>query len=238
MAVHKKKEIKSEEKPTETNTEEVKAASGEPKTEPMIVSDVITETIEVIETAVPQASEEMPLTSSSQTDPLSDFKEKVKEGLNMPDRPQKNYMWPVLFIFLIAIVLMAGVFAYKRGAFKGVKLNVASLTPTPTASPEPTKAVVIDLAKYEIEILNGSGIDGEASRQKTSLEAAGFTVSSVGNADNSDYTDTILEAKSDVDADFIAKLKSTLSDTFTAVSTQTLSSDFAVPVEVILGTKK
>jgi hypothetical protein len=110
-------------------------------------------------------------------------------------------------------------------------------TPTPTVTVEPTQAVA-DLTKYEIEILNGSEVTGEAAKQKDTLEAAGFTVSSVGNADNSDYTDTIIKTKADVDSAFIAKLKSVLSDTFTVGPVQSLSSDVAVPVQVILGTQK
>jgi len=223
---HKKHEIKSEEKPTETKPEEI-------KTEPVVVSDVITETIVIEET--PEAVK-METQESFASDPLGDFKEKVDEEMNMSDESEKkNYMWPILLVFIVAIVLLVGIFAYKQGVFKKAIVNVVP-SPTPVVTVAPT--ITVDLTKYEIEILNGGGIDGEASRQKTALEAAGFVVSSVGNADNSDYTDTIINAKADVDKDFITKLKTTLSDTFTVGDTQVLSSDSAVPVEVILGTKK
>jgi hypothetical protein len=239
MAVHKKtpadaeasggKESETTEKPIETKTEEV-------KTQPVIISDVITETIEVISSPLPQSAPEEPTQPSVRTDPLNDFKEKVEQEMNMPEKSQKNFMWPILFIFIIAMVLLAGVFAYKQGVFKAVKVNVVSVSPTPTASPEPTKT--LDLTKYEIEVLNGSSVDGLASSQKAVLEAAGFTVSSIGNADNSDYTDTVIQAKTEVDKDFIVKLKGTLSEIFTVGEIQSLSEDSSVPVVVILGTKK
>jgi hypothetical protein len=214
------KEEKSTEKPVETEAEET-------ENQPVTAPDVITETVEIAES---------PAQSSARTDPLNDFKEKVEEELNMPDRPQKNFMWPILFIFIIAVVLLAGVFAYKQGVFKAIKINAVPSSPTPTVSPTPTKTV--DLTKYEIEILNGSSVDGEASKQKAALEAAGFTISSVGNADNSDYADTVIKAKKEVDSGFITKLKSVLSGTFTVGDTQSLDESSSVPVVVILGAKK
>ena len=58
------------------------------------------------------------------------------------------------------------------------------------------------------------------------------------NADNSDYTDTIIKAKTEVDKDFIAKLKSVLSSSLTVNATESLSEDSSVPVVVVIGTKK
>jgi len=238
MAARKKQEIKTEEKPAEANpviSAEVTTAKEEVKAEPVIVSDVITETIVIEET--PEAAK-TETSESFSSDPLSNFKERVDEELNMPDSPtKKNYMWPILFIFVVAIVLLVGIFAYKQGIFKKTIANVTPVTPTPVVTVAPTAAAV-DLTKYEVEILNGSGVDGEASKEKSVLVAAGFTVSSIGNADNSDYTDTIIKAQAQVDQNFIAKLKNTLSNMYTVGDTQILSSDAAVPVQVILGPGK
>lgn len=209
MTVHKKQEAKPEEKTAE----------------PVVFSDVVTQTSERVEII-------------EETDPLTDFKEKMaEEEQPLSDRPQeKNYMWPILFIFIIVLVLLAGVFAYKQGISKKEKINVVSVSPAPTIEPSPT--ITIDLAKYEIEIQNGGGISGEAGRQKTSLEEEGFTVSSIGNADNSDYTDTIIKAKKTVSQAFIDKLKSVLGNTFTVGAVKILSEDASTPVVVIIGTKK
>lgn len=243
MAVHKKHEVRpsadasafvkttadkkalvgKEEKSTETKSKEV-------KTEPVMVSDIVTETIEVIE--------ETPAKSSSPTDPLSEFKEKmVEEELSVPDNtPKKNFMWPILFIFIITMLLLVGVFLYKQGANTNDKINVVTLTPTPTITPEPTKT--IDLTKYEIEIQNGGGVSGEASRQKESLTAEGFAISSIGNADNSDYTETIIKAKKEVEKAFLDELKSVLEKTFTVGEIKTLPDSASSSVVVILGAKK
>ena len=235
MAVHKKHEEKapaSAEASTDAKAmagKEVK--SEEVKTEPVIVSDVVTETTERIEII-----KKVPASQAPTADPLSDFKEKMveEESPTFNNIPKKNYMWPILLIFVLAVAFLVGVFIYGQG-FKGEKVNVVTLSPTPTITPEPTKT--IDLTQHEIEIQNGSGIDGEALRQKTNLEGEGFTVSSIDNADSSDYTDTIIKAKAEVDKDFITKLKTILSNSFTVGDTEILSEDSSVPVVVIIGTK-
>lgn len=232
-AVHKKH--------TEHKAEESK--HEEPKKE-IVVSDVVTEMterIEVIEGVTPQETKlkkKAPIESAPAEDPLIEFKEKMtEEEYPASDISQKkNYMWPILLIFIIAILLLVGVFLYKNEINTNDKINVVTLSPSPTIVPEPTKT--IDLAKYEIEILNGGGVSGEASRQKTNLAAEGFKISSIGNADNSDYIDTIIKAKKEVDKDFIVKLKSVLSNSFAVGEAESLSEDASVPIVIILGTKK
>ncbi len=196
----------------------------EEKPEPVVFSDVITQTSERIEVI-------------QEADPLIDFKEKMaEEEQPLPDSPQeKSYMWPILFIFIIVLVLLTGIFIYRQGVFKKETVNVVSITPMPTAEPSPTP--VIDLAQYEIEILNGGGISGEAGRQKINLEEEGFTVSAIGNADNSDYTETIIKAKKTVVKAFTDRLKDVLGNTFTVGAVEILPEDASTPIVVIIGTK-
>ncbi len=176
------------------------------------------------------------LETPASPDPLAEFKEKMSEEESSNIRPQKNFMWPILFVVFLALAMLGGIFIYKQGIVSRQKVNVVTLIPTPTLTPEPTKTV--DLKKYKVKILNGGSISGEAGRQKDSLEAKGFTVSAIGNADNSDYTDTIIQAKEEVDKDFIAKLKSSLEETFTVGEIKALSDDASTPIVVVLGTKK
>lgn len=216
------KNHKEEKKPAATSNE-VKTNAADIK-ENDVVSGIVTETTEIIEVI--------------ETDPLTKFKEKMNEEENpVPNMPApKNFMWPILFVFIIALVMLGGIFIYKQGMNKTEKINVVSLSPTPM--PSPTPIPVIDLSKYSIEILNGSEAAGEAGRQKESLDGEGFTVSSVGNADESTYTETIIQVKKEVDSAFLDKLKSILENTFILGETETLSEDAATPVIIILGTKK
>jgi len=176
-------------------------------------------------------------TETKAADPLNDFKKRMdKEEQNSPSAPaKKNYMWPILFIFIIVILLLVGVFLYRNGANINEEVNVVTLSPTPTLVPEPTKT--IDLTQYEVEILNGSEISGEASRQQANLEEEGFTVSSIGNADSSDYTDTIIQAKADVDEGFLDKLKEALELSFVVGDQEELSEDVDSDVIVIIGSE-
>lgn len=230
-AVQKKHEEPKKEEPKKAVSAKSDLASSEPK--PVVVSDTVTETterIEVIEEVAPEKA-------TPETDPLTDFKEKMSEEeeasvSNMP--PKKNYMWPILFIFIIALALLGGIFVYKNST-KSEKVNVVTLSPTPTTMPTPT--ITVDLSKYPIEILNGSGVDGEAGREKANLEQEGFTVASVGNADNSDYTKTIIQAKATVSQAFLDKLKSVLEKSFVVGEGEELSEDEDSDVIVIIGSE-
>lgn len=233
MAAAKKKHEHKEEdrKHEEPKKEEVKQ-------EPVIVSDTVTETterIEVIEEVTPE--EVKPdLSASSGQDPLTDFKEKMSEEEKVPPYApaKKNFMWPILSIFIIALLLMGGIFIYRNN-MKSEKVNVVTISPTPTVMTEPTKA--IDLSKYEIQILNGSEVEGEAGRQRTNLEGEGFTVSFVGNAAESNYTETIIQAKKEADKAFLDKLKSVLEKSFVVGETEELPQDDDSDVIIIIGSE-
>lgn len=177
---------------------------------------------------------------SPNADPLSDFKEKMNKEEHLPSNmsSKKNFMWPILFIFVIAIAVLGGIFVYKQNANKDKDVNVVALTPTPRQpSPKPTVAEV-DLSKYEIKILNGSELEGEAGRQKTNLEEEGFTISSIGNASESDYTKTIIQAKETVDKDFLDKLRSVLELSFGVGEQEDLPVDADSNIIVIIGSEQ
>lgn len=244
MAVHKKqsadastlvKTTADKKAMADKEKRQVKNKPGEIKSEPVVFSDTTTETTERIEVI-----EEVPAAAAAAapSDPLTKFKEKMQEEEKPQANavPQKNFMWPIIFIFIIALLLLGGIFIYKRGVPSKEKLNAATLSPTPTVIPTPT--ITVNLTKYAIKILNGSGVGGEAGRQKGNLEKEGFIVSTIGNADNSDHTDTVIQAKKEVDKDFLDKLKSVLGTSFTIGGNETLADDALTPVVVILGTKK
>ncbi len=153
---------------------------------------------------------------------------------------KKNFLLPIIFVVLLALAFYGGIFVYKKFFIKNedAKTNIVTLSPTPKiVQPTPT-IEEIDLSKYEIKILNGSEVEGEAGRQKTNLENEGFTISSIGNAETSDYTSTIIQAKKDVETEFLDKLKTIFETSFASSKIEDLSEDSAADVIVILGTKK
>lgn len=157
------------------------------------------------------------------------------------------YFFVVAFIsFILGLAAMAGASYFGLTNFNLNKLssnvhipNMLGQKPTPTVMP-PTVAPTqkpVNLAAYTIAVLNGSGIAGKAASEKSALTSAGFSVTSVGNAANSNYTKTEISAKSSVDQAFLTKLENELQNDYvvdTSVATSPSSSQ--TDVTVILGT--
>lgn len=64
----------------------------------------------------------------------------------------------------------------------------ANLTADPAQPPGVPE--LVDPSEVTVAVFNGSGTSGVAAQTQTELEAAGFVVSSTGNADSSDYSQT------------------------------------------------
>ena len=101
-------------------------------------------------------------------------------------------------------------------------------------SPTPKE---IDLSIYTIQILNGSGVDGEAANAKEGLETAGFTVNSIGNAETNDYSETIIQAKKEVSTEYLEALKALLSESYSIGDQTVLEEPEDVDVILIVGGK-
>ncbi len=147
--------------------------------------------------------------------------------------------------FLIGIGSMAAANFYllnSKPSFNLPFLNTATATPTPaqepTRAPTPTPAAV-DKSEVSINILNGSGITGAAAKLESSLDSDGYNVITRGNADNSDYTDTIIRAKDTVSDAYLDELSEFLSETYSVssdIETASGSADDA-DVTIIIGSK-
>ena len=142
---------------------------------------------------------------------------------------------------LLLGALLGGVYFYQ----KSVNQGAASPTPTPEEStpassttPSASPSAKLDLTKYPINVQNGSGIPGTAGSVKDLLTKAGFKVSASGNADNYNYTDTILKVKGDVPEDFVTKLTTTLSGIYKIGKSETLPDTSKDEVVVVVGSSK
>jgi hypothetical protein len=65
----------------------------------------------------------------------------------------------------------------------------------PTDTPAPSKIPVPAPAKWNVEILNGSGIPGAAAKMAQKLKALGYTVVKTGNADDTQANTTFYLSK-------------------------------------------
>ena len=65
-----------------------------------------------------------------------------------------------------------------------------SATPTPKATSTPTPTT--SKSTITMRVLNGTTTSGLAAQVRTTLQSAGFTVQSIGNANNQTYTSTVI----------------------------------------------
>jgi len=176
---------------------------------------------------------EIPVESNAPSN-LHDLSE-VEEDFSPPNK-SRNILWFIVPVILLLSVLTAGVLIFNQGSKKETLTTPEpSITPTPEASPS---AVPVDVTLYKIKILNGSGIKGEAARMQDVLEAENFVVSSVGNAQTADYTDTIIEAKAGTPKGFIDKIKEFLRNDFVIAEGERLEETVDIDVVITLGSKK
>ncbi len=151
-----------------------------------------------------------------------------------PPNSGGNKLWIWILVIILVIALGAGGWFFFGRNADGTANSDVTPTESPTEAPTPTEEEA-DLTAHEVQVLNGSGVAGEAGRLQEALEEAGFTVSGTGNADNSDYTETIIQAKADVNEGFLNALADELSKTYTLSDNEELDEDSENDVVVIIG---
>ncbi len=179
-------------------------------------------------------SENIEAVGPAEQDAEQDVEQEIASGGSMG----KYFMWlfgAILFLLALGAFVY---FAYLRGIAVGEQnmREKAAVRPTPqeklpTPTPEEEKKDA-----YSIIIENGSGIGGEAGRAKTLLEDKDYTIASVGNADTSDYQDSVIKAKDDVPSSWLEALKKSLEDTYVvAKDVEKLGENESSDVIIIVG---
>lgn len=138
---------------------------------------------------------------------------------------------------LIVLLVGGGIFFMRRN-----KTDQASITPTPnfqtpTDMPTETPVEEVDVATFNVKVLNGTTVAGLAAKVQGQLETAGFTVSSIGNADRKDYQQVVIQAKTSVPTSAIDKLKEAIGTTYTFAEQEELDDTEEDNIVVILGMK-
>jgi hypothetical protein len=117
----------------------------------------------------------------------------------------------------------------------GIKLISVKPTPIPTSAPTPTSAPVPNRGEIKIQVLNGGGLPGAASKMKNFLVEKGYQVTDVGNTDEYTYDQTEVEVKTGME-NLAEQIKADLSGDYTVGKTGTaLSADAAYDASVIVG---
>ena len=143
---------------------------------------------------------------------------------------QKNSNSKWLIIFIVLLILGgAGIFFFTKSANVVIPTptpsfnvqpieNRPTLTPVPSKSPEPIKRTDVS-----IEIQNGTGITGEAKLLSDKLKALGYSEITAGNADKTDYTETVVTFSKSVSQSVQDELKKELESFYKEVSVKTSS---------------
>lgn len=164
-------------------------------------------------------------------------------------------------IILIILGILGLATAFVLGAFGGQTEDVVEITPTPTEfvfptdpptpteRPEPTasatatpkvspsvdKTTGLNKASLTVEVQNGSGTAGAASKMADFLKDLGYTVSTIGNADNFEYEDVSVLVKS-TKSQYLNLLKKDLATQYTVGSSSaSLSASSSADAVVIIG---
>lgn len=221
-------------KPTESTEKEEK--EKDITMEPVSVNPVgTTETPPIItpsEPSTPTNPETLPIdqiTDSKpvqETYPLADEIEKdaIKKKSFFSSllifRNKKGKIILLILVILLIIGLAAGtIMNTNNEKLSFMKLNnktreTVVLSPTQPPSPTPTP-VAVDKASLTIQVQNGSGESGVASEMKNFLAEKGYEGTiDTGNADNYDYTETVVKVKA-TKASIEETLRSDLSETYT-----------------------
>jgi hypothetical protein len=169
------------------------------------------------------------------------------DEVNKPTQKGEKKGFKVFLIILLVLsflAILAGGFIYYQ---KNISNKSGKATPTETPKPQVTTAAEsptpeaseVSLSDYNVQVLNGSGIPGEAGNAKDLLSDLDFNKVDTGNADNYDYTDTEVSLKEDVPNQVYDDIKDKLDSTYTVVkSDSSVLDSSSYDVIIIVGTKK
>ena len=154
----------------------------------------------------------------------------------------------ILTILSLVAVIAGGIYYYQKNiagndnneVTNEAAPTVADVSPSPVPTETPaSEESKVDYTKYTLQILNGSGIPGEAGKAKDLLNDLDFKSVVTANADNYDYKDTVVSLKDGVSDQVFAEVKKLLGSTYTLESkAESASTSSKYDVIVTVGTRK
>lgn len=200
------------------------------------------------EESIEESSESLP---SDTTDTQEARKEMVEVLYGTKQQPsiapeismhkKKRPMRPIIVWAAVTLVvaLLSGfvLFTLSKKSFSMPAIFVAPTpTPTPTLAPTPTPTPEpVDKTALTVQVLNGGGTPGAASKMKKFLEGKGYTVSGTGNTEEYTYDTTEIHVKADK-AGVISLLEEDLKEEYAlGESAADLPADSEYDVRVIVG---
>lgn len=159
-----------------------------------------------------------------------DTQERKSSNVSFPTVGQKKSTSAAKTLVILGVLLIVAAlgFVIFRGASKksesvtpeatGNVLSTPAPTPEPSATPAPT-----DKTKVSIQILNATGIAGEAGYLQGVLKTLGYEDIKVGNANSQDQTVTKVTFASDLAGDVVDEITIKLKNIYKEVDVATSS---------------
>ncbi|QQS38715.1 LytR C-terminal domain-containing protein [Candidatus Woesebacteria bacterium] len=164
------------------------------------------------------------------------------------DRGSKKRGKSIIFI-LIIIIIVAGLAGGAWYLLREPEIDTQSSpsqnltmpeTRTPTSTPVPTVAPKedVDRKDVQVQILNGTGIAGEAGLLQGKFEALGYTSIDVDNAEDQDNEDTSITFSKELPDTLVDEITEELEKVFITVKTKKATSTTEYDVVVITGLRE
>ena len=156
------------------------------------------------------------------------------------EKKAKNKKVIAIVLIIAAIVLIGGGAYFLLSSPTGQSEPTATPRPiaTPVNTPQSTEAPSdINREDVKINVLNGTGIEGEATYLKDKLNALGYTKVDVGNASKEDYEAAIATYSKTVDEAVMEEITTLLENDYQSVKEIT-GSPGSFDVEIITGLRR
>ena len=133
---------------------------------------------------------------------------------------QSSLSKKIAIILAVCIFLVAGLLISSKKIFNR---NTDYVSPVVENIPQntPTSIPTINIDSLKIQVLNGSGITGEATKVSTLLSQNKFKVANTGNAPNYDFVKTEIQTKDLVSTQIIDLLVESLEKDYTSTVSAT-----------------
>ena len=155
---------------------------------------------------------------------------------NLPKKKKNSSMLVVIVTILIIVAVAGFILIRSRKQNKQTQATVAG-TATEETTPMPSPTPQIDKQSVKIQVLNGTGMPGQAASVITDLTKAGFNPDNIqaNNASDYDHSATTVATKSGFTG-IVDDIKNALNSTFNNVSIDSAPLDDTNSYDVIITT--
>ena len=153
---------------------------------------------------------------------------------NQPAVTKKSKRPIIIVAAVLIIILAAGFFLLNKNTATPAPKVAGTTTEAPT--PSPTPALAVDKETVKIQILNGTGTPGQATKVAVSLKNAGYNLDNIKTGNTTDnVTTSSIAAKAGFER-IAADIKTTLSSDYPDIDVHTSPLDSGSDFDIVITT--